>query len=143
MKRISKIDQLSAAIVLVNENKVLLQLRDDKPDIVLPGYWCIPGGKVNQGENIKSAAQRELKEETGYVSHAPRLFFVETYQLPDGKRIKRHIFFEDYDGIQEIKCFEGQKMEFKSPKDFNMMKIYPGHGDIVKKAIRLTKNIRV
>ena len=52
-----KVDQLSAAIVLVKGSQALLQLRDEKPDIVLPGHWCVPGGRVNEGEDVKSAAQ--------------------------------------------------------------------------------------
>jgi len=44
------------------ELKVLLIQRNEHPFI---GRWAIPGGFVKMDENLKNAAYRELKEETG------------------------------------------------------------------------------
>lgn len=135
-----KVDRLSAAIVLVNGNKALLQLRDNKQGITYPDYWCIPGGQVKEGETLEEAAKRELKEEAGYVSENPTLFLTEIYKLPDGKTVERHIFFDIYDEKQEIKCCEGRKIEFKSPDELIGAKVYPGHLEIIKKAIELVSS---
>jgi len=128
--------QFSVGIVLVKGKKALMQLRDIKPNIVLPGHWSIPGGYVGEGESVKEAAKREFKEETGYLLKNPKLFKTEAYEIND-KKVKRHLFYEAYDGKQEIKCLEGQKMEFKSPREFKRMKIFPGHADFVREAIKL------
>lgn len=131
--------EFSVGVVLVSGGKALMQLRDVKPDIVLPGYWCIPGGGVDEGESVRQAAKREFKEETGYLLKNPKLFETEIYEI-NSKKIKRHLFYETYDGKQEIGCFEGQKMEFKSPSEFKKMKIFPGHEEFIKKAIKLSND---
>ncbi|MBU3728998.1 MAG: NUDIX domain-containing protein [Phycisphaerales bacterium] len=41
---------------------------------ILPGFWELPGGKVEPGEDALSAARRELAEETGVVPPPPELW---------------------------------------------------------------------
>lgn len=127
----------AGAIILIDGKKALFQLRDKIEGIVYPGYWCIPGGSVDEDSSFLEGAQRELKEETGYISKEPFYFLMDTYQLPDGRIIKRHLFFEDYDGEQEIGCFEGERMEFKLPRELSGEKVYPDHLDFVERAIKL------
>lgn len=128
--------KFSVGVVLIKKKQALLQLRDNKPGIVLPGYWSIPGGAVEKGEDIVQAAKREFKEETGYLLKDPKLFTTEVYKM-GRKNIKRHIFYEIYDGKQVISCFEGQNMEFKSLQALRKLKMLPDHFDFVEKAIKL------
>ncbi|GEM_PF-6542406 len=45
------------AIILENsQNEILLLLRDDKPTILHPNHWSLPGGKVEFLEKIWQAA---------------------------------------------------------------------------------------
>lgn len=61
--------KIVCTIVLMKKNgDVLLQLRDDIPNIDEPNTWTFPGGHREKGEKIKNAALRELEEETGYIS---------------------------------------------------------------------------
>ena len=54
-----------AGVILHRDGRVLLQHRDDKPDIAYPGAWAIFGGFIEPGETPEDAARREVEEELG------------------------------------------------------------------------------
>ena len=103
----------SAAIILTQGEKVLLALRDNNPEISYPNTWGYAGGgRLDSGETYLEAAKRELKEETGYISSKPIHALSREYALEDGTVVKSEIFYEKYDGVQKLECFEGQRIEF-------------------------------
>ena len=63
----------TAAIVLNDKNEILLVKRKIPPK---KGQWCLPGGFAELEEDPKTAAQRELKEETNLDAQADRLIDV-------------------------------------------------------------------
>jgi 8-oxo-dGTP pyrophosphatase MutT (NUDIX family) len=52
-----------AAILVLEDGRFLLQLRDDIPGIWYPGHWGLFGGSVDPGEDEIAALRRELREE--------------------------------------------------------------------------------
>ena len=67
-------------IVLNKDNKVFVAKRIDNPK----DFWQMPQGGVNEGEDILSAAYRELEEETNIknVELIKELDGMTTYELP-------------------------------------------------------------
>ncbi|MGB2791584.1 MAG: NUDIX domain-containing protein, partial [Candidatus Moraniibacteriota bacterium] len=51
------------ALIVNADGEVLLIKRSETED-VLPGVWDIPGGTLEDGEDPKDGATREVKEET-------------------------------------------------------------------------------
>lgn len=55
----------NAVAVIVNEdNKILLLKRPDIPEIWMPNKWSLVGGGIEKGESPEKACKREIKEET-------------------------------------------------------------------------------
>ena len=52
-----------AALLLQDDGRYLMQLRDDKAGIFFPGHWGCFGGAVEDGEDPAQALRRELREE--------------------------------------------------------------------------------
>lgn len=128
----------AATVALIKNNRVLMQLRNRKNDVVMPGRWGLPGGVVERNETLKQAVIREFQEETGYKLKNPIFFTTDSYTVK-GERVKGYIFYETYDGKQKISCSEGKKMGFKSMKDLKKVKIIPRHDKFAKKAIEIAK----
>ena len=73
--------------VVVREDQVLLVQSANPPNV---GLWGFPGGKVEFGETLLAAAERELLGETGVRAAADRVFTaVDTYDLWEG-HIRQH-----------------------------------------------------
>jgi len=56
----------AAAVMATGDGRYLMQLRDAKPDILLPDHWALFGGSVDAGESAEAALRRELIEELEY-----------------------------------------------------------------------------
>jgi len=56
--------KVSVECFIFHNNKILLFKRSDDSK-VFPGFWSIPGGHVDEGEDVLTAIIREVKEETG------------------------------------------------------------------------------
>ena len=105
--------QTVAVIVINNRKEVLLQLRDDNPNISCPNSWTLPGGVVESPETPDEAAQRELVEETGL--HL-RLSHWKVYKRqPENCQftIEQHIYIgTTYLEADEMTLGEGQALHF-------------------------------
>ncbi len=104
-----------AGVVLLREpdGAALLQHRDDKPGLPHANLWVPPGGHCEDSEELLACAQREFFEETGYRCSSLRfLVELDVDHVPFSPPIRLTVFWDVYDGRQQIVCNEGQALEF-------------------------------
>lgn len=78
------------------------------------GSYVLPGGLIDAGEDLKEAAEREVKEETGFEVDVGRLLDVRTDNM---ERPGIHFFFEaEVVGGEKEGTWEGQP-EFVSKEE--------------------------
>jgi 8-oxo-dGTP diphosphatase len=61
--------------IISNDQGEILILKRSKKNDVLPEYWDIPGGTLEDGEDPSVGAIREIKEEAGLDISNVKLFF--------------------------------------------------------------------
>lgn len=63
-------------LVLLQRADGRILLTERAGGIYLSGMWAVPGGKVDVGEDIVTAAAREIHEETGIILTRDHLSFI-------------------------------------------------------------------
>jgi len=81
---------------LIKDNKVLaIKYKEGQPKA---GYYDIPGGKIEEGENPEQAAIREITEETSIIVKDLKHKGIMTVEYPNRKFIFDVFYTEKFDG---------------------------------------------
>jgi 8-oxo-dGTP pyrophosphatase MutT (NUDIX family) len=72
----------AAALLATPDGRYLMQLRDPKPEILLPDHWALFGGSVDAGESADQAIRRELTEELHFDARKVEPFTELVVDLP-------------------------------------------------------------
>jgi len=79
----NKVPIVGVGAVIIHKDSVLLVKRARPPFL---HQWAIPGGKLQWGETLQQAAEREVQEETGITIVANNVVYVfDVIQRQDGK----------------------------------------------------------
>jgi 8-oxo-dGTP pyrophosphatase MutT (NUDIX family) len=84
---------VAAAVLVAEDGRYLLQLRDDKPGLLLADHWALFGGGLEPGETAIDGLRRELLEELGFEAHRVEPLAVSVHAVaPDFATLRMHFF---------------------------------------------------
>lgn len=109
--------KIRVAVIIVKDDRVLLA-RHKKEGFT---YWVLPGGTVEEGEGLREAGRREIKEETALDVALQEMVFVGEVMLQErkqhiidffftGKITGGELCFTPQDSIQEIRFFAPKEL---------------------------------
>ena len=103
------------------EGKILIATRPKGTH--LEGFWEFPGGKQEEGENLKECLKRELEEELGIEVMVDELFLTVDHEYPD-KRISLHVFNCTWLKGEPVPL-QGQKIRWVMLPDLSKLRFPP------------------
>jgi 8-oxo-dGTP diphosphatase len=85
--------QVAVGAIVVRDDRALLVRRAKPPS---EGLWAVPGGRVELGETLQEAVEREIKEETGLTIRAGNpVYSFDVILRDDAGRVRFHYVIVD------------------------------------------------
>lgn len=85
--------RVAVGAIVIKDDRVLLVKRSKPPG---EGLWAIPGGRVELGETLQQAAEREIMEEAGLTIQAKDpVYTFEVIEPDDAGRPRFHYVIVD------------------------------------------------
>jgi len=100
---------VAVGVLIDAEGRFLLTSRPEGK--VYAGYWEFPGGKLEAGETVAQALERELQEELGIHIGAVQPWKIELVDYAHA-RVRLH-FCKVFDWRGELQMREGQRMAWQ------------------------------
>ncbi len=122
------------ALIRDSQGRILLLKRQNTH--YYDGQWCLPGGKVEYGQTLEEAVDREVLEETALTClNKDYLFFCES--LPGQENDLHYITFyfrcrtAGYVAVNQ----ESEEYAWVRPEELTGYAIPPGHHEAIVKAL--------
>lgn len=111
------------------EGHILIARRP--PQVVSPGFWEFPGGKVEVGETLEAALTREFFEEIGIEIAEIAFFLTITKDMPDKKLCLNVFNIRYFSGIP--RGCENQEICFVPISELENYQFLPANREIIER----------
>ncbi|HYR88071.1 MAG TPA: (deoxy)nucleoside triphosphate pyrophosphohydrolase [Terriglobia bacterium] len=115
-----------AAIIRRGERILITQRFDN---VHLPGLWEFPGGKVEAGESLQAALEREIREELGLQIRVHDEFFTTEHDYPT-KSVRLH-FFNSSIIEGEPRLIDVADLRWVLPQDLDQFEFPEADADLI------------
>ena len=117
------------AAVIRRDGKILITQRPD--DVHLAKLWEFPGGKVEAGESLTAALQREIREELGVRIAVEDEFYTVEHDYPE-KSVRLH-FFNCVIEEGEPAALEVANLRWVLPAELVQFEFPPADAELIEK----------
>ena len=126
---------LAVGAVVIHQGRVLLVRRLRPPG---QGQWAIPGGKVDLGETLAQAAEREILEETGLtIAAGEPIYTFEVIDRDDAGRVRYHYVIIDlaaeYMSGELRAGDDAEEARWVAPEELAALGIHPRTRELLRK----------
>jgi len=126
--------QASSMILNNGNGEILLQHRDDKPEIWMPNKWGTFGGGLKLGESPLEALIREIRAEIEYkIKEGTSNYFTSKNFIYLGGGVVTVSFYSILDPsvrLEDLRLNEGRNFGFWSYDDLKEMDLIPGEREV-------------
>lgn len=111
-------------IIVTDDGKLLLHLRDDVAGVAYPGHWAGFGGAVEAGETVEEALLREVAEETG-IALRDHVFLTEVVDEEGDGRLVSLYYVVGGIAPEDIDLHEGAGVGVHAVADLDDLLVTP------------------
>lgn len=112
-----------AKAFIYQENRLLLQLRDNIDEIIHPNHWGLFGGTVDDGETSLQAMKREIEEELCWSPPEPK--YLLSLEQPEFSCIVDIFGIPLTVGTSQLKLTEGQALGLFTFEELTKLLLVP------------------